>query len=78
MEALQNIQKHAGASFVEVQLTFFEKELNVIISDNGKWKKPDGQGKGLKNIEQRVKYLGGRFVIDYSDSGTHLIVELKR
>lgn len=78
MEAIQNIQKHAGASLVEVQLTFFEKELNVIISDNGKWKKPDGQGKGLKNIEQRVKYLGGRFVIDYSESGTHLIVELKR
>ncbi|MFN3589600.1 MAG: 7TM-DISM domain-containing protein [Spirosomataceae bacterium] len=76
-EAIQNIQKHANANLVEIQLTFFEEELNIIISDNGKWKAHDGSGAGLKNMEQRVKYIGGRLAIESSPTGTQLIVELK-
>lgn len=76
-EAIQNIQKHANANLVEIQLTFFEEELNIIISDNGKWKTPDGSGAGLKNMEQRVKYIDGKLAIESSPSGTQLIIELK-
>ena len=76
-EAIQNIQKHANANLVEIQLTFYDEELNLIILDNGKWKTPDGKGAGLKNMEQRVKYLGGKLVIESSPNGTQLIIELK-
>jgi signal transduction histidine kinase len=75
-EALQNIVKHSGASNAEVSINFFEKELNLIVSDNGRWKVSDKDGMGLKNIRLRVEYLNGILNIDKGSNGTHLTVEL--
>lgn len=75
-EALQNIVKHSGASNAEVSINFFEKELNLIVSDNGRWKVTDKDGMGLKNIRLRVEYLNGILNIDKGSNGTHLTVEL--
>jgi signal transduction histidine kinase len=75
-EALQNIVKHSGASNAEVSINFFEKELNLIVSDNGRWKMSDKDGMGLKNIRLRVEYLNGILNIDKGSNGTHLTVEL--
>jgi signal transduction histidine kinase len=75
-EALQNIVKHSGASNAEVSINFYEKELNLIVSDNGSWKVSDKDGMGLKNIRLRVEYLNGILNIDKGSNGTHLTVEL--
>jgi signal transduction histidine kinase len=75
-EALQNIVKHSGASNAEVSINFFEKELNLIVSDNGSWKISEKIGMGLKNIRIRVEYLNGILNIDKGSNGTQLTVEL--
>jgi signal transduction histidine kinase len=75
-EALQNIVKHSGASNAEVSINFFQKELNLIVSDNGSWKASDKIGMGLKNIRIRVEYLNGVLNIDKGSNGSQLTVEL--
>ncbi len=65
-ESIQNILKHSKAKSADVQLTWSQDFLNLLVEDNGigfdvNQKK---QGIGLKNIELRVKSLSGVLNID--------------
>lgn len=69
-EALHNIIKHSGASNVSIIITCKET-LRIIISDNGKgMNNGSGTGNGMKNMEQRMKQLGGDFFIKNEDGLT--------
>ncbi len=80
-ELLNNIMKHADADHVAIQLTEHEKELNIMVEDNGKGfaydpENPD-YGLGLTHLSSRVRYFGGSFEIDSSPgSGTTIIINL--
>lgn len=77
-EATQNIIKHAQATETNLQVFQGRNFIELKIEDNGKGIREEGStGNGLKNMEERVALLGGRFQV-YSeiDKGTSLIVNL--
>jgi signal transduction histidine kinase len=65
MEALQNIQKYAGASSAVVRLRDDGDELSVEIADGGRGFDINTtvRGNGLTNMEDRLDALGGRLQI---------------
>ena len=66
-EALNNIIKHAEASFVKISIIKKETYLKINIKDNGKGfiinKETLMKGNGLSNIKERVNFLGGKYKI---------------
>lgn len=69
-EALHNIIKHSGADTVAMIITC-DEILRIIISDNGKgMNNGSGTGNGIKNMQQRIKQLGGDFLIKNEDGLT--------
>ncbi len=80
-EALHNVQKHAEAKNVKVQLIQHPDTLVLIIEDDGKGfdvsTPPAGKGMGLMNIEERAKAFNGNVSINSSaEMGTEIIVEI--
>jgi signal transduction histidine kinase len=65
-ESLQNIEKHANASKVEISMAKSEGNLTIEIKDNGAGFdiKIAKQGIGLKNIQDRIEQIGGKAIID--------------
>jgi signal transduction histidine kinase len=72
-ESLSNISRHAGATYVHVELRKEQDRVSMSISDNGVGLRPGGRLKpgsfGLVGIEERVKILGGRCVIGNRPGG---------
>jgi signal transduction histidine kinase len=66
-EALHNVNKHAAATEVRVQVAVEDGTLRVNIEDNGCGFDPSAtrpEGNGLRNMRQRFQDLGGRFTLD--------------
>ncbi|MFN7942815.1 MAG: two-component regulator propeller domain-containing protein [Thermoanaerobaculia bacterium] len=69
-EAIHNAARHAGASRVEVRVEASRHELQALVRDDGRGfdvGRPrtdrDGGGRGLLNLEQRARELGGRLAV---------------
>ena len=80
-ELVQNIVKHAQATEVTVQLLRRSHELCVLVEDDGVGFDPAAlgseEGIGLKNIESRMVYLGGRVDFDSRPGrGTTVTIEV--
>ena len=62
LEALQNVQKYAGASAVVVRLREDAEQLQVEVTDDGRGFDVTSitRGAGLTNMEDRLDALGGR------------------
>jgi signal transduction histidine kinase len=64
-EALTNVQKHAQANHVGMDLTLQPKEVRLRVSDDGHGLPPDVDGKpghyGVRGMRERVEGLGGTF-----------------
>jgi signal transduction histidine kinase len=78
-ESLSNIQRHAGATHVRVELQIYGDELSMAVSDNGKGIDAASRGKvssfGLVGIEERMKLLNGTVnIISSPGAGTTLRV----
>jgi signal transduction histidine kinase len=66
-EALTNVARHAGATFVEVDLRQRRRSIELSISDDGSgfvvddaWERVErGEGFGLRGMKERVELLGG-------------------
>ena len=73
-EAINNTLKHAEATEITMSLTEFEDQVVFYYRDNGKGfdlqKVYQAQGKGLKNIQERIGILGGIVRIHSSDGTT--------
>ena len=69
-ESLSNISQHASASRVQIKLEKHHGNVTLTVSDNGVGAGADGRNKhgsfGLVGIEERIKLLGGTFLIDSS------------
>jgi len=68
-EALTNIEKHAQASEVELQLVFSEEALRMVVQDNGRGFDTDfvlhhpSQGIGLRNMRERLASIDGQLQV---------------
>lgn len=64
-EALHNVVKHAGATEVWLRLKLTERELSLVIEDNGRGFQSGNRASsgedGLANLRQRMIEIGGRF-----------------
>jgi two-component system NarL family sensor kinase len=75
-EALTNIERHAGASRIDISLLGEEGGVTLRIQDDGAGFDADGiaehpkRGIGLRNMMERMDAIGGRFDIVSSASGT--------
>jgi two-component system nitrate/nitrite sensor histidine kinase NarX len=69
-EILYNIEKHSGASKINVRLTWLDNELEMSISDNGRGfdqnEITQNGHYGLHIIKERLHSLGGRAEINSS------------
>ncbi len=60
-ECLHNIVKHAAPTQVHIVIEFAPNHMSICIEDNGKGfkTKDPHNGLGLRNIQERVKMIGG-------------------
>ncbi|MEO0343101.1 MAG: cache domain-containing protein [Pseudomonadota bacterium] len=73
-EALTNIERHAKATKVKIDVYGHKRGATMTISDNGVGFVPD-QGKsglGLRNMQERIEHLNGRLQIKSSKKGTEI------
>ncbi|UGQ47815.1 cache domain-containing protein [Massilia endophytica] len=75
-EALTNIERHAHARRVEMQLTGAPEGVTLRIRDDGQGFDAAGiaqhpkRGIGLRNMMERMEAIGGRFELASSPAGT--------
>jgi two-component system NarL family sensor kinase len=75
-EALTNIERHAGASQVEMALERAGRSLSLTVRDDGGGFDVDvvavhpQRGIGLRNMMERMDAIGGRLTINSSAQGT--------
>lgn len=80
-ECISNILKHASAKNITIQLNKLERQLNIVIEDDGigfdvKARMADA-GMGMKNIDARARKLLGTFTMDSTPGkGTTAIIEI--
>jgi two-component system NarL family sensor kinase len=80
-ETMNNIIRHAKANRIGLQLIRHEKELTVMIEDNGVGFDTslikNSEGLGLKGIISRIEFLNGSVDFDSAvGKGTTVIIEL--
>jgi signal transduction histidine kinase len=78
-EVLNNVEKHAAATHVRVDLHFGEDELRLTIADNGRGFVLDEAGLsqlGLRGVRQRAKWINADISID-SKVGEGTMVTLR-
>lgn len=72
-ETLTNVERHSGASRVEIDVRGHAKGATLRITDNGhgiRQTEPPGRGLGLRNMQERMDQLDGTLRILSSKSGT--------
>ena len=65
-EALSNAARHSGSTSASVLLTFSADEFDLVVDDRGLGVGPDDErddGRGLRNMRERARRLGGRVTI---------------
>jgi len=79
-EALRNAFRHAGATRIEVDLCYDERQLRLRLRDDGKGIDPQflregGQGRnyGIRGMRERAKLIGGSLAVwTAPDSGAEV------
>ncbi|WP_316829776.1 histidine kinase [Pedobacter aquatilis] len=69
-EAINNAVKYSECSLLKIDVNVINRNINILISDNGKGFINDAtlKGNGLINMESRAKEIGGRLLIQSSGS----------
>ena len=79
-EALNNLERHSGSDYGQVELTQEPLSVRVVVSDFGLGFDPDAVSEGhfgLQGIRERTRLLGGTVTIRSAPGkGTDVIVEL--
>ncbi len=81
-ESINNIAKHSGADKVKLSVTQFDDKVVFYIKDNGhgfnvsNYQYEKLSSNGIRNMEERVKVLDGKFFINSSENGTEIEVEI--
>lgn len=75
-EALTNIERHASASEVTIDLRGHRRGATLMVADNGRGfdMRSGTQGLGLRNMQERMDQLGGRLSLR-SAPGKGLVIE---
>ncbi|MHC1551568.1 two-component system sensor histidine kinase MctS [Phyllobacterium sp. K27] len=85
-EALNNVERHASATRVDIIVSNNTGRVQMVISDNGngfsptpgKDKSPRLGGLGLRNMQERMAHFGGLLLVKTGSTGTTLTAMLPR
>ncbi|HNQ12395.1 MAG TPA: tetratricopeptide repeat protein [Bacteroidia bacterium] len=78
-EALNNAVKHAKADVIQVSIKTEQNLLSISVSDNGigcEIDKVKSSGNGLRNMEQRIADIGGKWNINSNSEGTQIAISV--
>jgi len=82
-EALLNVTRHARATRVDVDLRRGEREIELVVADDGHGFRPSEVpttgwgGFGLRNMRERVEEFGGTFAVESGPgAGTRVVVRI--
>jgi signal transduction histidine kinase len=78
-EVLNNIRKHAGATRVNVTLSYMGNAVVLDVQDNGVGMIPESakEGAGLRSMRERAEALSGKLTIESSPGeGTTVALEI--
>ncbi|SMO78701.1 two-component system, NarL family, sensor kinase [Thalassovita litoralis] len=81
-EALTNIERHSGATRVQMDLRGHRTGATLRISDNGQGIPQSRQtkggpgGLGLRNMQERIDQLDGTLTISSSRTGTEIVAKV--
>jgi two-component system NarL family sensor kinase len=81
-EALTNIERHAGASHIEVALARLGPHVSLTVRDDGAGFDAEGialhprRGIGLRNMAERMEAIGGTLEINSSAQGTRVMASV--
>jgi signal transduction histidine kinase/ligand-binding sensor domain-containing protein len=78
-EALSNIEKHSGASVIDIRISVQEGRIMLTVKDNGKGYTAEHvtRGIGLAGISERVRILEGSLSVESgSGSGTAITITI--
>lgn len=78
-ELLHNILKHAGAERAFLELVEHERDLSILVEDDGVGidEVKAVKGKGLETVRSKIAYLNGRVEIgSKKEGGTLIVIEL--
>jgi two-component system NarL family sensor kinase len=81
-EALTNVQRHAGATWVEMRMVFAKGAVALSVQDNGRGFEPDAlsrdpqRGIGLRNMRERMASIGGSLRLQSEAGATVLTAEV--
>ena len=76
-EALANAARHAGARLISISLAHNNNRLELVITDNGcgmEHVPGEGDGLGMRIMQERADLIGARLEIATSASGTTISV----
>lgn len=79
-ELIHNTIKHAHASYLKIEVSLIDKQLQIVAKDNGVGfdinnSKPLSNGLGLKGYEYRTDLLGGTYTINTKNGhGVEVII----
>ncbi|MFD2176872.1 cache domain-containing protein [Veronia pacifica] len=81
-ESLVNVKKHANSHKVEVTLKYIQPCVHLSIRDEGTGFSVEqalaGEGIGLRNMRERIEYIGGEFHIwSQPNRGTEITAVVK-
>nr|WP_210308928.1 cache domain-containing protein [Ochrobactrum sp. CM-21-5] len=82
-EALTNIERHAGASHVNIRLWGANGRVTMTVADDGigfagRDMKDSRSGLGLRNMQERMAHFGGVLLVETSADGTQLTARLPK
>lgn len=80
-ESLNNIVKHAGATFITVALEYTKAELSISIKDNGNGFDTEQmpKGVGLLNINHRAAMIDSTVIVNSTPGqGTTVLIRVTR
>lgn len=81
-EWVNNVIKYSGAKNIQLQLTGYEDECNIVIEDDGRGFNPlnleNSKGNGWRNIKSRLNLIKASIEIDSREglTGTTTIIKL--
>jgi two-component system, NarL family, sensor kinase len=68
VEAITNAARHSGARHCSVQIAV-ERDLELEVSDDGRWQHGADGGSGLASMRERAAELGGQCIAGPTDGG---------
>lgn len=84
-EGLTNVQRHSGSDRVKIRLDFEERQVQLLVEDNGQGfdaQNPQFSHKGsygLLGIQERLEMIGGELELDsHPGKGTRMVARVAK